>query len=211
MTKQRNTVWFAAAGLIGIAVLSALLVSVTAHLTRARIADNRAAQIMRLLDPLLPAGEHDNMPYRDTTTAADPDRLGSAIPQTIYRARKGDTLVAAVLTVTAPAGYVDPIRLLVAIDRSGQVLGVRPLEHRETPGLGDRIEPARSGWIKQFAGRSLTDPSPEDWAVQRDGGQFDQISGATITSRAVVSAVHDALVWAAENPQIIDATAAVPR
>ena len=85
------------------------------------------------------------------------------------------------------------MRLLIAVDARGRVLGVRVLSHSETPGLGDGIEAARSDWILGFDGRSLDNTPPADWAVRKDGGAFDQFTGATVTPRAVVWAVHDGL------------------
>jgi electron transport complex protein RnfG len=108
--------------------------------------------------------------------------------------RRAGTTVAVLLNVVAPDGYAGPIRLLVAVDAAGRVLGVRVLEHRETPGLGDAIESRRSDWLRGFDGRSLVDPPRDRWEVRRDGGDFDQFTGATVTPRAVVRAVRKTLV-----------------
>ena len=106
-----------------------------------------------------------------------------------------ETMEAAVLTAVAPEGYGGGIRLLVAINYDGTLAGVRVLSHHETPGLGDKIEAERSDWILQFEGLSLENPAPRNWRVKKDGGRFDQFTGATITPRAVVAAVYDALVY----------------
>ena len=95
----------------------------------------------------------------------------------------------------APDGYAGAIRLLVAVAPDGRLLGVRVLSHKETPGLGDAIDSRRSGWIGAFAGRSLEDPREDRWKVRKDGGDFDQLTGATVTPRAVVRAVRNALVY----------------
>ena len=95
----------------------------------------------------------------------------------------------------APDGYGGPIQLLVGINYDETVAGVRVVSHRETPGLGDGIDDRRSDWVLGFDGRSLSDPPPKQWAVERDGGLFDQFTGATITPRAVVKAVRDSLVY----------------
>jgi electron transport complex protein RnfG len=123
----------------------------------------------------------------------DAELLGTPDPLLAYRARRDGRAVAVVLESVAPNGYSGPIRLLVGIAPDGRVLGVRVLEHRETPGLGDAIEPGRSDWIERFTGRSLRDPAPAQWRVRKDGGAFDQFTGATITPRAVVGAVANAL------------------
>ncbi len=100
-----------------------------------------------------------------------------------------------VLRLSAPDGYNGRIRLLVGIGFDGRVSGVRVTGHNETPGLGDAVEAEKSDWILGFKGRSLTDPPPERWAVRKDGGDFDQFTGATITPRAVVRAVRQALAY----------------
>ena len=87
------------------------------------------------------------------------------------------------------------IRILVGIDVDGVVTGVRILQHRETPGLGDKIDSTRSDWVHQFAGRSLLDPVTTSWAIKRDGGDFDQLTGASITPRAVIGALRDTLEY----------------
>ncbi|WP_240901366.1 electron transport complex subunit RsxG [Thioalkalivibrio sp. XN279] len=190
-----RNMWRAAGVLSGFAVLGALLVALTWESTAERIAANERAFLLRTLAEVLPAGEYDNAVHEDAITVRDPDLLGTERPVTVYRARDGETPVAAVLTPTAPAGYSGPIRLLVGIRADGRLSGVRVVAHRETPGLGDKVEVERSDWILGFKGLSLRNPLPEDWAVQRDGGAFDQFTGATITPRAVVSAVRDALIY----------------
>jgi electron transport complex protein RnfG len=109
--------------------------------------------------------------------------------------RLGGRTLAVLLGAVAPDGYSGAIRLLVAVGTDGRVIGVRVLEHRETPGLGDFIETRRSDWIHGFAGRSLGDPPPAGWQVRKDGGEFDQFTGATVTPRAVVRAVRNALTY----------------
>ena len=112
-----------------------------------------------------------------------------------------------VLTVIAPDGYVAPLTLLVGIDNNGKITGVSVTSHRETPGLGDKVERGKSDWIKLFTGLSADDPASGNWALSRDGGEFDHISGATITSRAVVKAVDNALTFFAANRATLLTTA----
>jgi electron transport complex protein RnfG len=113
--------------------------------------------------------------------------------------RRQGKAVATLITAIAPNGYSGSIRLLVAVDPNGRLLGVRVLEHRETPGIGDAIDERKSGWIRAFTGRSLTDPPADRWRVRKDGGDFDQFTGATVTPRAVVQAVRDVQVFYAQN------------
>jgi len=137
------------------------------------------------------------------TIQVQAEALGSDEPLTVYRARKAGEPVAAILTVVAPNGYNGSIRLLVGIRRGGSLAGVRVLSHKETPGLGDAVEAQRSDWLEQFPGRALGDPPLEDWKVKRDGGAFDQLTGATVTPRAIVQAVRRALVYFDEHKQAL--------
>lgn len=198
-----------AAGILaGFAVFGALLVAITWESTEDRIADNERAFLLRSLTDVLPDDGYDNAVHDDVITVTDRNLLGTAEPVTVYRARQRNQPVAVVITPVAPGGYSGPIRLLVGILADGRVSGVRVVSHRETPGLGDKIEVERDDWILDFDGRSLGQPPRERWAVERDNGAFDQFTGATITARAVVSAVRDALIYFAANSDALFATPA---
>jgi len=177
------------------AVIAAALLAWTHDATAPRIAENQRQAVLRQLHALVPATSHDNDLFADVTHVRAPARLGGDEPLPVYRARRGGRPVAAVLTAVAPDGYNGTIRLLVAVRHDGTLLGVRVVDHRETPGLGDAIDERKSDWILGFAGKSLRDPPPEQWRVKRDGGVFDQFTGATITPRAVVAAVRRALEY----------------
>jgi electron transport complex protein RnfG len=183
----------AALTLAAFSAVGVALVALTQAGTRERIAEVERQVLLRNLHAVVSPELHDNDPTLDVVEVRDPARLGTDLPVTVYRARRGETPVAAILTPVAPDGYSGRIRLMVAVQGDGTVAGVRVLAHRETPGLGDYIEERRSDWITRFAGRSLTDPPPERWKVKRDGGDFDQFTGATITPRAVVKAVRNTL------------------
>lgn len=178
--------------LVAVAVAGVAVVSFTHLQTREHIATRQHEQTLRQLDAVLPAAAYTNNPAEETVTIDD-GRLGTGKAVTAYRARHNGEPVAVILPVTAPDGYTGPIELLVAIRADGSVAGVRVLNHRETPGLGDAIESARSDWLEGFEDRSLGDPPREGWTVHRRGGEFDGISGATITARAVIQAVARAL------------------
>lgn len=188
--------WPVALRLLGLALLVAVVLVATERATRPLVERNLAAQTLDILRPLLPEGGYDNNPARDAIRVSSPDLPGSALSALpVYRARRQGEPVAAVLTVIAPAGYVGPIRLLVSLRVDGTVLGVHAQSQRETPGLGGIIGEADSPWLARFVGRSLTDPAQDDWAVRSDGGAFDEVTGATVTSRAVVTAVRDAALY----------------
>jgi electron transport complex protein RnfG len=136
----------------------------------------------------------DNDPLQDRIEVSEPDLLGSGVTR-VYRIRGGGEPVAVVLDPVVPDGYAGPIKLLVSVLADGTLGGVRVLAHRETPGLGDKIETAKSDWALSFDGKSLADPTEEKWKVKRDGGIFDQFTGATITPRAIVKTVKNTLLF----------------
>ena len=177
------------------AVVGTGVVALTHTLTHERILANERAVLERALHAVMPPEVHDNDLLADRIEVLAPDLLGTADPVPVYRARRGGRPVGVVLTPVAPDGYNGRIRLIVGIYADGTVSGVRVLSHHETPGLGDAIEAEKSDWILGFTGRSLGDPPPERWRVRRDGGDFDQLTGATITPRAVVKAVRNALIY----------------
>ncbi|HET9446349.1 MAG TPA: electron transport complex subunit RsxG [Steroidobacteraceae bacterium] len=191
---------------VTLAILAAVLTAVlalVASLTRERIAANEQAWIEQRLDALVAPDSHDNDLLADSITVTAPDLLGSAQPVMIYRARRGGAPVAAVIRPIAPDGYRGPIELLVAVAYDGRLIGVQVIRHEETPGLGDAFESRDVHWLDRFRGRSLTDPPPQRWTVRRDGGDFDAFTGATITPRAIVKAVRNALEYYQRNRQRI--------
>lgn len=176
--------------LVAIGGISALLLAGLDRLTRERIALEQDQRALAELNDLLPSIDYDNELVRDwieTTIAPFPE------PARIYRARRSGEPSALIVDLTTPRGYSGPIRLLVAATPDATVIGVRVLDHRETPGLGDRIETQRSDWIEQFEGQRLGAPAREDWLPDRRGGAFDTLTSATITSGAVIHAVRRAL------------------
>lgn len=174
------------------AVVGTGLVALTYDGTAERIAENERQSLLRNLHQIITPESHDNDIYTDVVQVTDP-LLGTNQPVTVYRARQGREPVAAVIASIAPDGYGGAIKLLVGIDYGGGIAGVRVISHRETPGLGDAIEAERSDWVLGFNGRSLGEPEASHWKVKKDGGVFDQFSGATITPRAVVQAVYNTL------------------
>jgi len=188
-----------AAGILGaFATFGVGLVAITNELTAPLIAENERAAVLRQVRAILPEGSFDNDPIEDRIEVSGPVLLGAPTTQ-VYRARKDGEPVALILNPVIGNGYSGPIKLLVSVLADGSLGGVRVLFHRETPGLGDRIEEARSDWIHGFAGKSLGNPPVEDWEVRRDGGVFDQFTGATVTPRAIVRAVRGALQFASEQ------------
>lgn len=176
------------------AVVTVGLVALTQLGTAQRIAEAERAARNRALSELLPAGSYDNHLQDAVRVLRDP-LLGSEGDSPAYLASLGGQPTAIILQVSAPDGYSGSILLLVGIQANGQLAGVRVIRHKETPGLGDKIELAKSPWVRAFDGKSLAQPDESGWAVKKDGGEFDQFAGATITPRAVVKAVHHALQY----------------
>jgi electron transport complex protein RnfG len=177
------------------ALVGTALVVFTFSGTATRIAEAERAFMLRSLHAVIPPERHDNDIFNDVIEVRDPALLGSQGPVTVFRARRTGQPVAVAFSVIATDGYSGPIKLLIGIDVAGNITGVRVLAHQETPGLGDKIEERRSDWVYAFNGRSLLNTEAKAWAVRRDGGEFDQFTGATITPRAVVKAVRNALLF----------------
>ncbi len=175
------------------ALLASAALALASSATGEAIAAAEAKDLRDSLSEVLPAGLADNDFLKDTV---DLENKGKTV--TIYRARQGETVKAALFKV-AERGYAGEIQVLMAVDRDGRTLGVRVLKHAETPGLGDKIEIKKDKWIKDFDGKSLGNPAPEKWGVKKDNGVFDQFAGATITPRAVVKAVKGGLDFYAEH------------
>ncbi|MCJ7558124.1 MAG: electron transport complex subunit RsxG [Gammaproteobacteria bacterium] len=171
------------------------LLALTYSGTRERIAENERAFTLRSLNEIVDTHRYDNDLFTDVVLVTDRDLLGSKDPVSVYRARKNGQAVAAIIASQAPDGYNGTIKLLVGVNVDGGLAGVRITGHRETPGLGDGIELERSNWVLDFAGHGLGRPAIEGWQVKRDGGDFDQFTGATITPRAVVRAVKNTLLY----------------
>jgi electron transport complex protein RnfG len=181
-----------------LAVIGAIctsLVAATYQSTKDRIAANDKALLEQSLAPALSGVFYDSGVTESRLVLQPPHDLPGNDPAVIYRVFAADEPVAALFAVTARDGFSGPIRVLVGLEYDGTVTGVRILQHRETPGLGDKIEPTRSDWVFQFDGRSLGDPAAERWAIRGDGGEFDQLTGASITPRAIIKAIRDTLLY----------------
>ncbi len=195
MNAIARSMGLAALILTGFAVVGTGLVVVTYSSTKDIIAEAQRAALETSLNQLVPADRYDNRITEDSIEVAAPEWLGTDQPVTVYRARKNGQPVALFATPVAPDGYSGPIQLLIGVYADGTLAGARVLAHKETPGLGDGIEEKRSPWILAFAGKSLDNPPPERWKVKKDGGAFDQFTGATITPRAVVKATRKFLEY----------------
>lgn len=199
-----------AATLIVFTAIGTGLLAYTFDITKGSIAQSEAQAKRELIAQVLPKQLYDNDVVRDVVQLAPTPELGTTQPTNAYRARLGGEPAALVLEAIAPDGYSGKIGLLVAILANGEVAGVRVVSHNETPGLGDYIDIKKNPWIKQFDHATLGG-NDAAWKVKKDGGRFDYMTGATITPRAVVKAVHKTLRYYEQHGREIFARPAMPQ
>lgn len=209
--RSRNTpsAWRSGAALVVIAIAIAATLAAVHRATREQVRRNEQSWILERLDSLVPPTAHDNDLLADSLRVTAPDLLGTEDPVVVYRARRQGAPVAAIVQMIAPDGYRGPIHLLIAIAVDGSLLGVQVIQHNETPGLGDAFEHDAGRWLSRFRGRSLSDPAQARWSVRKDGGDFDAFTGATITPRAIVKAVRQALEYFHANQRQVFAAPVV--
>lgn len=192
----RDTLPFQSAALAITVMAATAALAVAYQMTSTPIAAAQSADINRSLAQVLPEGSYDNDIGTDVMKVTTPSK-----PVVVHVARKSGAATGVVLELSE-SGYGGEIALVMGLDRTGRVTGVRITRHTETPGLGDKIEKSKSDWVDDFAGHSLGNPAAEHWAVKKDGGDFDQFAGATITPRAVLRAVKAGLeLFAAQHDQ----------
>jgi electron transport complex protein RnfG len=175
---------------LGFGIVLAVTDRVTASAISARAIEDKQAS----LSQVIPDSIHDNNPVKDTLTMVNHE--GKEI--TVYRATRGGKITGIAYEIYG-SGYAGEVKLMLGVAADGKVLGVTPLAHKETPGLGDKIDPKKTDWLSRFSGLSLGFPPIDKWKVKKDGGQFDQFSGATITPRGVVGAIRGGLQFFADN------------
>ncbi len=170
-----------------------MLLGVTNCSTQGTIQQRLDEDLKASLEEVVPATYYDNNLLQDTLTIPSAEYNIGAKETLVYLAKKDGKVSAVCFKFVAPDGYSGAINMIMGVDRDGTLLGVRVLNHKETPGLGDKIEVTKSEWILNFVGRSLDNLTPAQWAVKKDGGVFDQFAGATITPRKSVQATYRAL------------------
>ncbi|MEQ9860104.1 electron transport complex subunit RsxG [Pectobacterium cacticida] len=193
-----------------LALFAAFTTAVTAvvnRLTEPTIAHQAVLQQKMLFDQVVPAELYNSDMQKECYVVTDP-ALGSSAPHRIFIARRDGEPVAAALESTAPDGYSGAIKLLIGADFHGKVLGVRVLEHHETPGLGDKIDVRISDWITRFNGLTVQGEHDARWAVKKDGGMFDQFTGATITPRAVIHSIKRSTLFLQTLPAKLNSLSA---
>jgi len=189
------------------AVLFTTLMAATYRATLPSIRASAEAERLKLVGEVLPAVRYDNALLADYVDVAPRAELGLAAqddPVRLYRARLAGAPAALVFEAVAQDGYGGRIRLILAVGADNRLVGVRAVSHRETPGLGDYIDPKKdrnkaAPWIRQFDGKGFGEVAATDWKVGKDGGRFDARAGATISARAVTGATRRALQFAVEH------------
>ena len=189
--------------LICFALVFTALLAYVFNITKAPIEKSEAEARMGLFNQIVPKSLYNNDLLKDSISIAPNDLLGNKGTIIANRAHINDKPSAVILEALAHDGYSGDIKLLIAINVDGSIVGVRVIKHKETPGLGDYIDIAKGNWIKLFDGESLEKTGDAKWAVKKDGGQFDYMAGATITPRAIVKAVHKALQYFAANKEAL--------
>ena len=185
-----------------VAAICVTVLSLVNQLTGPEIEKQALASKLAVLTEVLPGVTIDQTLLADCSQVTDAEYLGRNTAQNLYRWRKDGEVAAYLIETTAPDGYSGNIDLLVAVTPEGMVLASRVLKHQETPGLGDKVEQRRSNWIFSFNDKIVTEDNAASWAVRKDGGQFDQFTGATITPRAVVNAVRRAALYILHHPEL---------
>jgi H+/Na+-translocating ferredoxin:NAD+ oxidoreductase subunit G len=191
---EQGSLWRTLVFVAAIAIAAAFLVTGSHEFSKERIVANERARLLASLNSVLDPELVDEQLNPVALTVTDP-LLGSREPVAAFIPTEAGRPVAVILAPIAPDGYNAAIQLLIGITVDGTIMGVRAVSHRETPGLGDAIDIAKSDWIRQFDAKSLGDPPLELWAVDKDDGAFDSITGATVTPRAVVKAIRNTLLY----------------
>jgi len=205
LAQLRPKLEFQTGVLAGFALIASVLLGVTNCSTEGTIQRRLDEDLNKSLEEVVPAALYDNDMLQDTLTIPSAEYNIGTNETTVYIAKKSGQVSAVCFKFTAPDGYSGAINMIMGIDRDGNILGVRVLSHKETPGLGDKIEVAKSDWILKFVGRSLDNLAPAKWAVKKDGGEFDQFAGATITPRKSVQAIYRGLqLFKAHQDQLIN-------
>lgn len=192
--------------LIAFAFVFTALLAYVFDITKAPIEKAEAAARLGLFSQIVPQSLHDNDLLKDSVAIAPNNLLGNTQPSIANIARINNAPSAVILEAIAHDGYSGDIKLLIAIKVDGSIAGVRVLKHKETPGLGDYIDILKGNWIRLFEAESLAKTAPEQWKVKKDGGKFDYMAGATITPRAVVKAVYQALQFVQMNKTLLFAS-----
>ena len=195
-TISRNAFLLAA-----FAIICTASIAIVDLLAQPVIAQQEQDALLKTLNQLIPEDSYDNDIFASCFMVNDDQLLGKGRPQPVFVAKKNNQPVALMLESSTFQGYGGEIRLAIGIYENGKLAGVQVLHHTETPGLGDKIQSNKSDWLLSFTGKEYQPSQQQHWEVKKYGGDFDAFTGATITPRAVVLAVKDALIYFSKNKQ----------
>ena len=179
-------------------IVCIMVVTGVYHLTHEEISANKQKAALKIINEVMPVA-HDNNVFADRIEVTVPAFINQSNSVSVYRARRNNQAVAASLMPVIARGYNGDIQIVIGISYDGRLTGVRVIRHQETEGLGDNIHQNKSDWLKAFNGHSLETTAEKQWAVKKDGGDFDQLSGATITPRSVINTVYKTLEYYSKN------------
>jgi len=183
------------------AIACTAIVGLINELTKDQIKAQAQQQLLKTLHSIIEPKRYNNDITKECVNFRLDDQKNDII-QTAYIARNADNVIAVAMTATATNGYNGNIDLIVAINNiDDSISGVRVLRHKETPGLGDKIELRKSDWILSFSGKKVLSDHDSRWAVTKDNGMFDQFTGATITPRAVVQVIEKTVLYFQQHKQ----------
>jgi electron transport complex protein RnfG len=187
------------------AIITAGILAFTHEETKDEIKASQDAAAKKALLEIIPQARFDNDLLLDTLTIPESAHglLGALSDEVIYVARKENKIIAVIVPAIAPDGYNGDVKMIAGVNTDGSIAGVRVLTHKETPGLGDKIDIKKSQWVNSFIGRSLNNPTENRWKVKKNGGDFDQFTGATITPRAVVTRIYKILQFVESNETLL--------
>jgi electron transport complex protein RnfG len=206
MTAQSmSSLWRSIIPLLAVGLIGAVIATISHEYASDRTEEYLRNRLLRELLSVMPL-EHDNDVLNDSIEILVAECPGEAGPLPVFRVRSGERPVGVILLPTATEGYKGAIQLIMGIDYEGTITAVRVREQHETVDLGDAVDQGVSDWIHGFSSRSIANPPAPKWKVKRDGGDFDQLSGATISPRAVVSAVYHCLLYYEENRESLFAS-----
>lgn len=190
-------------------VLSAFAIICTAcvafvnFFTQSIILTQEQQALLKTVNQIIPKDSYDNNIFTTCFKVRDDQLLGKKQYQEVFIAKKGKQPIALILETSTFRGYAGEIKLAIGIYQNGQLAGVRVIHHNETPGLGDKIQINKSNWLLSFNNKYYHSSHPEQWDVKKNGGDFDAFTGATITPRAVILAVKDALIYFTKNKEAL--------
>lgn len=202
MKQENKRLLLALLPLLLLALVCVLVIQAVSITTADRVYENRKLYQLSVIKDVI-TNQYDNDVFTDTRELDVPLSLNSKGKLSVYFARSNNEVQALAVLPVETKGYSGTISMVVGLDREGAITGVKVLDHTETAGFGANAHQDNSDWLTQFMYATLLDTNETDWAIRKEGGKFDQLSGATITSRSIIKSMNELLVYYAENRNTI--------